>query len=330
MQKSLRMTVFVGLLIVAAAVSFGQPRSLPPDGDGAMGRLNTSPRHGEWVRYDAGDGDMVDAYLVYPERSDAAPVVIVIHEIFGLSDWVRSVADEFAAAGFIAIAPDFLSGKGPGGSGSKGIANDQVRGMIRSLDGDEIARRLDGAAKYATSLPAATDKYGVVGYCWGGAITFDYATRQPDLDAAVVFYGTSPETANLRKITAPVLGHYGGNDNRVNATIPDAENEMKRLGKPYEVQIYEGAGHGFLRNQAGQDGGNRKATEQAWPRTIEFFREHLEGKSMMMGPRDPKAVPAKLSGSGSTTPTMTIDMGGCNWEEPSPAAHDTVAQMHNN
>jgi len=283
--------LLTGLLFVLASVTgFAEVANLPPLEAGAKDLLIKSPRHGEWVTYDAGSGDKVDAWLVYPERKDGAPVVIVIHEIYGLTDWIRAVADQFAAEGFIAIAPDFLSGKGPGGKGSSSVDRDSVRGLIRGLDRGEIVRRLDGASRYATSLPAATDKYGVVGYCWGGGISFSYAAAQPDLDAAVVFYGTSPPTESLKTIQAPVLGLYGGNDNRVNATIPTAESELKRLGKRYEVEIYEGAGHGFLRQQDRQEGANLTATKKAWPRAVQFFRQALETKASMSAVQDRTAA----------------------------------------
>jgi carboxymethylenebutenolidase len=135
---------------------------------------------------------------------------------------------------------------------------------------------LDAAARYATSLPAAEDRYATVGYCWGGAVSFSYATRQPKLGAAVVFYGTSPATETLAGVKAPVLGLYGGDDARVNATIPDAEKEMKRLGKRFEFEVYEGAGHGFLRAQDGREGANLRAAQRAWPRTVEFLKKALE------------------------------------------------------
>lgn len=266
-------TVFV---LLSAFFGFAQTRNLPPDGDGAMKHINDSPRHGEWVSVDAGMGDRVDAWLVYPERSDNAPVVIVIHEIYGLTDWIRAVADQLAAEGFIAIAPDLLSGKAPGGRGSSAVSQDEARSLIRDLQWEEIERRLNATAQYATSLPAATARYGVVGFCWGGGISFRYATAQPDLDAAVVYYGVSPDTGELKNVEAPVLGLYGGDDNRVNSTIPDAEREMKMQGKRYEVNIYEGAGHAFLRRQSGQDGANMNATRKAWPRMVAFFRETLE------------------------------------------------------
>ena len=235
----------IAMALVVCGISIAQ--SLPPNEADSLSRLENSPRHGEWVEYEAAGGDAVDAWVVYPERSDAAPVIIVVHEIYGLTDWIRAVADQFAAEGFIAIAPDFLSGKGPDGGGSYEIGTSGARLLIRDLSSIEIKNRIDGAARYATSLPAATNEYGIVGYCWGGGISFSYATQQPELGAAVAFYGTSPSTDALKSISAPVLGLYGGNDNRVNATIPAAETEMNRLGKTFEKEIFSGAGHGFLR-----------------------------------------------------------------------------------
>jgi carboxymethylenebutenolidase len=146
----------------------------------------------------------------------------------------------------------------------------------------EIVSRLDAAARYGTSLPAAAKEFGVVGYCWGGGISFAYATEQPDLDAAVVYYGTSPAAESLARVRAPVLGLYGGDDARVNATVPAAEAEMKRLGKQFEVETYAGAGHGFLRQQDGR-AANRAAAEKAWPRTIEFLRRALAPRTSAIG-----------------------------------------------
>jgi carboxymethylenebutenolidase len=227
------------------------------------------------VTYDAGDGDEVQAWVSYPERSDAAPVVVVIHDIRAMSDWARAVADQLAADGFIAVTPDLLSGKGPDGGGTESLDPEQVGRAMRDLDRAEVNRRLRAAAAYGTSLPAATDKVGAVGFCWGGSTSFNFAVDFAGLDAAVVYYGTSPDTETLARIQAPVLGHYGGADNRVNATIPDARAEMERLAKRYDVNIYEGAGHGFLKRQDGMEGANMAASEGAWPRTIEFFRELL-------------------------------------------------------
>lgn len=268
------------LAAVAIAVSLAGPavaQDLPGDADGALARLDASPRHGEWVKYDAGAGDSVTAWVVYPERSDQAPVVVVIHEIFGLTDWIRGVADQLAADGFIAVAPDLLSGKGRGGGGTDSFDSQDVRRAIRDLDRDEVVQRLNGAAHYAMTLPAASPKFATIGFCWGGSTSFRYATAQPKLGAAVVYYGSSPDAPALAAIEAPVLGLYGGDDARVNATIAPAEEEMDRLGKRYEYEIYDGAGHGFLRQQSGREGANMRATEQAWPRTIAFLKAELGG-----------------------------------------------------
>jgi carboxymethylenebutenolidase len=247
--------------------------AIPPDAEHAKDALAKSPRHGEWVDVMLPDGKKLVTWVVYPERKQKAGVVIVIHEIFGLSDWVRGVTDQFAKEGFIAVAPDLLSGMGPDGGGTASLGDDVTK-VIRTLTPEAVTERLNAVRGYALGLPAANGKSGVVGFCWGGAASFSFATVQPKLDAAVVFYGTSPaDPAAYAKIAAPVLGHYAGDDARVNATIPTAEDAMKTLGKSYTAKIYEGAGHGFLRQQTGRDGANLKATQQAWPATVEFFRE---------------------------------------------------------
>lgn len=261
----------------AAAPSPPAPPALPPSESTAKAALDTSPRHGEYVdvKNPAG-GTPIRTFVVYPERKDKAGVVIVIHEIYGLSDWIRSVADALAREGFIAAAPDLISGLGPGGGGTESAASrDDVVKLVRGISPEDANARLDAVRAWAIDLPAANGRTATIGFCWGGARSFAYAAAQPALDAAVVYYGTSPETAELAKIRAPVVGLYGGDDARVNATIPAAETEMKRLGKVYEPNVYEGAGHGFLRQQDGKEGANLRATEQAWPRTVAFLRERL-------------------------------------------------------
>jgi len=250
--------------------------AIPADADAAKAALNASPRHGEWADVKvAGSDPPIRTWVVYPERRDKAPVVIVIHEIYGLSDWIRAVADQLAKDGFIAVAPDLVSGMGPNGGGTDSVASsDDVVKLVRGLTPQETAKRLDAVREYATKLPAASGKSATVGFCWGGSASFAYATTQPALDAAVVYYGTSPQTSALSAIKAPVLGLYGGDDARVNATIEPAAAEMKKLGKVYETHVYDGAGHGFLRQQQGRDGANLRASEQAWPTTIAFLREH--------------------------------------------------------
>ncbi len=271
--KRLALVAAVAAQLVIATDASAQ--ELPASGDDAVARLDASPRHGEWVKYVAAGGDSVLAWVVYPERSDEAPVVVVIHEIYGLSDWIRGVADQLAAEGVIAIAPDLLSGKGPEGGGTESVDRQGAVALVRALDAGDVKQRLDAAAEYAMSLPAGRSGFAVIGFCWGGSTSFRYAAEQPNLDAAVVFYGSSPADEALATVHAPVLGLYGGDDARVNATIPAAEEQMERLGKRYEYEIYEGAGHGFLRQHSGREGANMRATEQAWPRVVAFLKAEL-------------------------------------------------------
>jgi len=228
----------------------------------------------------------VKAYVVYPERKDRAPVVVVIHEIYGLSDWIRGVADRLAADGFIAVAPDLLSGRGPNGGGTDAFASrDDVVKAIRDLTPELVAAGLDAARDYGTKLPAASGKSAVVGFCWGGSQSFSYALRQPALDAAVVYYGTGPdEKGDLSKMKAPVLGLYGGDDARVNATIDASKGAVAKAGKSFTPVLFDGAGHGFLRQQPGRDGANMKASRAAWPRTLEFLRANTNTNTNTKAP----------------------------------------------
>lgn len=250
---------------------------LPAGEEQAKMALEKSPRHGEYLDVKIAGSDVpIRTWIVYPERKDKAPVVVVIHEIFGLSDWIRAVADQLAAEGYIAVAPDLISGMGPKGGGTDSVSSrDDVVKLIRSLTPEETVTRLNAVRTYAVKLPAANGKSATVGFCWGGSNSFAYAVAQPDLNAAVVYYGTSPSASDLAKIKAPVLGLYGGDDARVNATIEPAAAEMKKLGKVYQREIYEGAGHGFLRAQSGRDGANLRATQQAWPRMLTFLKKYF-------------------------------------------------------
>jgi len=262
----------------ATAAPAPRDESLPPSDAQAKAALEKSPRHGEYVDIKLPSGGApVRAWVAYPERKDKAGVVILIHEIYGLSDWLRGVADQLARDGFIALAPDLISGFGPNGGGTESAASrDDVVKLVRALTPEDATARLNAVREYALKIPAANGKVATIGFCWGGGRSFAYAASQPALNAAVVFYGTSPEAADLAKIKAPVLGHYGGDDARVNATVGPAEEEMKKLGKTYEPHTYEGAGHGFLRAQDGRDGANLKATQRAWPRTVAFLKQHLK------------------------------------------------------
>jgi carboxymethylenebutenolidase len=302
-----RRSLFSALVLLAAAAAYGQSAGLPPAEAGAKARLESSPRHGEWVTVDAGGGDKVDAFVVYPERSDRAPVVVVIHENMGLSDWARSVADQLAAEGFIAIAPDLISGKAPGGKGSRAVGPDDARSLIYALDPSEVMRRIDAVARYATALPAALPKFAVVGFCWGGTATFAYATAQPGLSAAVVFYGTAPAKEALARIAAPVLGLFGGADARVDATIPPAATELKRLGKSFEYTMYEGAGHAFARVQDGQAGANLKAIQQAWPRAIQFLKKTLQEAVSLWSSDQPPQILASSAVAGTSIQCVCDD-----------------------
>jgi carboxymethylenebutenolidase len=265
----------------AAGLLSGVPQTassnpdLPADEAHAAAALESSPRHGEWVEIPVpGTSDKVKSFVVYPERPDKAPVVIVIQEIFGLTDWIRGVADQLAREGFIAIAPDFLSGKGPGGGGTQSLG-DRARQVNSGLPQAEVLARVNAAREYGVKLPAATGKSAVIGFCWGGGMAFDAALMQPAFNAAVTYYGPMPnDPAAYGKARTPVLGLYGENDARVNANIPAAEAEMKKHGAPYQPVIYPGAGHGFLRQLDGQGGANLKAAERAWPLTLGFLRKH--------------------------------------------------------
>lgn len=256
----------------ATSWSSAQGPGLPAGATDAVERLARSPRHAEWVMIRTGN-DSVRAWVVYPERRERAPVVVVIHEIFGLTSWIRSVADQLAADGFIAIAPDLLTGKTrihPDSAGS------DAREVIRTLNQDDVHRQLAAVAQYGMRLPAARPVYGVVGFCWGGSASFQHAVRSPaGLRAAVVYYGSSPPADQLGSVRVPVLGLYGSDDARVNATVPAADSAMRALGKSFSHHMYEGAGHGFLRAQDGKDGANMAATRRAWPATLAFFRQHL-------------------------------------------------------
>lgn len=262
---------------VKAMVLAAGDSNIAPGAANAAARLARSPRHGEWVTIKIGPqaGDSLRLWVVYPQRSTRAPVVVVVHEIFGLSTWVRSVADQLAADGFIAIAPDFLTGK-VSVVPPDTVASQVATAAIRTLDPEVVQRQIDAAASYGMALPSAQPRYGVIGFCWGGGVAFQHAVHAPTLGASVVYYGTSPPSASLAAIRAPVLGLYGGEDARVDATIPPADSVMRALGKEYTHYIFAGAGHGFLRGQDQMEGANMVAARAAWPRTINFLRTNLE------------------------------------------------------
>jgi carboxymethylenebutenolidase len=259
-----------------AAMAASSDAALPAGAANVAARLARSPRHGEWAMIRTGPSDSVKAWVVYPERSGKAPVVVVIHEIYGLSTWVRGVADQLAADGYIAIAPDLLTGKASPAPGSDTLTQEAATTAIRTLRSADVQRQLAAVGQYGMSLPAAEQRYGTVGFCWGGSTSFMHAVMSPaGLGAAVVYYGTSPADSLLGRVKVPVLGLYGGEDARVGATVPPAVAAMRALGKTFEPHTFAGAGHGFLRQQDGQNGANLAAARQAWPLTIGFFRTHL-------------------------------------------------------
>ena len=224
-----------------------------------------------------GPSDSVRAWVVYPQRSTKAPVVVVVQEIYGLSTWLRGVADQLAADGYIAIAPDLLTGKVAPVAGTDTVTQAAATAATRTLKPDDVQRQLAAVGRYGMSLPAAEQRYGIVGFCWGGGTSFAHAvSNPPGLGGAVVYYGTSPSPlTSLANVQVPVLGLYGGEDVRVGATVPPADSAMRALGKSFEPHSFTGAGHGFLRQQDGMNGANLAATRQAWPLTIAFFRRTL-------------------------------------------------------
>ena len=252
------------LALLLATAAFGQ--------DWAKQALEKSPRHREWVNVASGSRKL-SAFVVYPEVKKKATAIVVIHEIFGMSDWVQLMTDELAAEGYIAIAPDLLSGMGP-------FADQNAVGKaIRDLPPEQIAADLNAVADYAVKLPAANGKVAVAGFCWGGGQSFNFARNRQALAAAFVFYGTGPATVGT--ISAPVYGFYAGNDARVDATVPETEKLMTAAGKAFQVVTYDGAGHGFMRAGESSAPGpaadadektremyaaNRKARDEAWTR----------------------------------------------------------------
>ena len=239
--------------------------------DWAREAVEKSPRRREWVTVKHGDRS-VESVVAYPESRDKVPAMVVIHEIFGMTDWVENVADEFAAAGYISIAPDLLSGMAPNGGRTKDFPAAKGGGFgaaaqaIMKLPPDQITADLNAVTDYCRSLPSCNGKVCVVGFSWGGSQTFRFATNRGDLSAAFVFYGGGPEPEAMASIQAPVYGFYAGNDERINAALPQTQEQMKAAGKFYEMVTYEGAAHGFMRSGAQPDAteADRKARAAAW------------------------------------------------------------------
>jgi carboxymethylenebutenolidase len=257
------------ILLFALAVS------ILPAQDWARANVEKSPRHREWVTVKH-DGRSVETFVVYPESKSKTPVVLVIHEIFGMSDWVQDLADQVAAAGYIAVAPDLLSGMAPNGGRTSDFPQGGATQAVSHLNADQITADLNAVADYGLKLPASSGKLFVAGFCWGGGQSFRFATNRPDLAAAFVFYGPPPDKDAMAKIKAPVYGFYAGNDARIDATIPAAQEQMKAAGKQYEPVVYDGAGHGFMRAGEAPDAneGNKKAHDEAWVRWKTLLKQH--------------------------------------------------------
>lgn len=255
--------------VIGLSMVFVVPAALVAQESPALERLNTSPRHHEWVEID-GEGRTVHTFVVYPEVSEKVPAIVVIHENRGLNDWARSLADQLAEAGYIAVAPDLLSGMAPGGGNTADFSDSNAaRDAIYELTQEQVTADLHAVADYAREIPAASGTIAVAGFCWGGSQTFHFATQRDDLAAAFPFYGTAPDDPELlARIGCPVYGFYGGADERVNATLEATAASMEAAGKTYEPVIYEGAGHGFMRSGEEPDASdaNRRGRADAWER----------------------------------------------------------------
>jgi carboxymethylenebutenolidase len=261
---------------------------------GVVARLASSPRKGEYVNVMV-DGKPMRTWVVHPAGNGKAPVVVVIMEIFGLSDWIRGVADQLAAEGFIAVAPDIVVGHGKDGGDTtslNGAPQAETMQAILSIPGPEIIGKLKAAREFGLKDPRSNGKSASIGFCFGGAQSFAFAVAEPKLNAAVVYYGQAPTDAppaargtppgpyvvsdSVANVKAPIIGFYGGlmQDARIGNTVAPTEAKMKSLGKTYDPHIFDGAAHGFLRAQTGNDGANMKATEQAWPLTIAWLKKY--------------------------------------------------------
>lgn len=261
------------LVIIAAVLFFATCDSRAQDW--AKARLDKSPRHQEWVTVTNGSRT-VQCFVVYPEVKDKATTVVMIHEIFGLTDWAREMADELAAEGYIVVEPDLLSGMAANGGGTDAFADQSARvKAVSSLPPEQVTADLNAAARYVEKIPAANGKIVTAGFCWGGGQAFRFAANNKSLKAAFVFYGTPPTAADMAKINCPVYGFYAGNDARVTSTVPATTEQMKSAKKTYEPVTYDGAGHGFMRAGEAPDANdaNKKAREAGFQRLLGLLKK---------------------------------------------------------
>lgn len=245
--------------------------------DYAREQLENSTRHHEWVTMES-SGRLLYTFVAYPETSENAPVVIVIHENRGLNDWARSFADQLAEAGYIAVAPDLISNTVDGVQKTSDFeSSDAAREAIYALDPDMVTQDLNNVLDYARSIEAGNGSVAVAGFCWGGSQSFRFATNAGDrIDAALVFYGTGPDALeDYQRIEVPVYGFYGGDDQRVNATIEGSKKMMEKAGNTYDYMIYEGAGHAYMRRgddpNASEDDPNVVASNESWKRLVNIL-----------------------------------------------------------
>jgi carboxymethylenebutenolidase len=272
------MKLLLLLAVVTAAAStlaLARPQDTAPKKEPApvkpawQERLDSSPRHHEWVDVKQGDRK-VSCFVVFPEVKTKAPAVVVIHENKGLTGWVRSVADQLAEHGYVAIAPDLLSGAGPKGGNTDSFESvDAATKAIYALPPEQVTKDLNAVADHVLKLEACNGKLFVGGFCWGGSQTFDFACKRKGLAAAFVFYGSAPkDTAQLANIECAVHGFYAENDERINSGLDATKEAMAKANKTYEPVIYAGAGHGFMRAGEEKDASeaNKKARTEAWAR----------------------------------------------------------------
>jgi len=244
--------------------------------DYAIDQLENSPRHHEWVDVEY-DGRTVHNFVAYPETNEETPAVIVIHENRGLNDWARSFTDQVAEAGYIGIAPDLLSGFSDEYERTTDFpTSDAARDALYTLDPNQITQDLHAVREYISNVAASTGTVVVAGFCWGGSQTFRYATNSDRPEAFMVFYGSAPDDPEaVQQISAPVYGFYGENDQRINSGIPAIEEMMDEFGKTYEYEIYEGAGHAFMRagDDPNADAATKAARDAAWERLKGLLEE---------------------------------------------------------
>ena len=311
MVRSLSSLACVAFVLLGSRASSAQ--------DWAKAALDKSPRHREYVPV-THDGRTVNTFVVYPETRGKAPVVVLIHEIFGLSDWMKLQADELAAKGYIVVAPDLVSGVGPGGDGKSGGgtdalfattgSTDPVVKAVTSLDPAQVTADLDAVADYGEKLPSANGKLAVAGFCWGGGKSFLFATHRGDLSAAFVFYGPPPPADAMASIHAPVYGFYGENDARIGATIPQAVADMKTTGKFFEPVTYAGAGHGFMRTGQAPDAkpGDKKAFDEGFARLTKELKANTSGSGKKQA-ADVRSLKSVLEAKAATVDCAAMHAG---------------------